>query len=340
MSASVNDARAMQRAGALAHVVPLLAEFGVPLEDVASGLDFDAGSLTPETRVPFASAAAFLDRCAQRTDCPHFGLLLGGRYEWASHGPIQRLGSLAPTLGQALLDFVNFQGSYSSVAVVYLHRLGPDVFLGYGHHDRKTEASRLAYDLYAAVGYNFLRALSSGKAAPLEIHFCCREPDDIRPYQKFFGAPLRFNQSQLGFVLPERCLDIPLPGFNPILRQQVTQELIASGSLQQTWSAQVKRIVRPRLLREDPSLVGAARALGIQPRTLRRKLADEGTTFEEMRDEVRFVLARELLDLTDMKIVDVSDAVSFATHAAFVRAFTRWSGMTPTAWRRRTAAAG
>lgn len=330
----------MQRAGALAHVASLLAEFDVPLAEIKSGLDIDAGALTPETRVPFAAAMALLDRCAKRTECPHFGLLLGARYEWTSHGAIQRLGSLAPTLGQALLDFINFHGSYSSVAVVYLNRLGPDVFLGYGHHDRRTKASRLAYDLYAAVGYNFLRALSNGKVTPLEIHFCCREPDDLRPYVKFFGVPLRFNQSQLGLVLPGRCLDAPMPGFDPVLRQQVTQELIASGALPQNWSGQVKRIVRPQLLREDPSLVGTARALDIQPRTLRRKLAEEGTTFEELRDQVRFVLARELLDLTDMKIVDVSGAVSFATHAAFVKAFTRWSGMAPSAWRRRTPAAG
>lgn len=334
MPTAASDVRDMQRAGALAHVAPLLAEFGIPLGELRSGLDFDPGTLTPETRVSFASAILFLERCAQRTGCPHFGLLLGARYEWASHGAIQRLGSLAPTLGQALLDFISFQGSYSSVAVAYIHRLGSDIFLGYGLHDRKTEASRLAYDVYAAVGFNFLKGLSGGKVIPVEIHFCCREPEDIRPYVKFFGVPLRFNQSQLGLVLPESCLDYPLPGFNPVLRQQVMQELIASGLLQQKWSDQVKRTVRPRLLRDDPSLVGAAQALGIQPRTLRRRLAAEGTTFEILRDQVRFVLARELLELTDMPIVEVSEAVSFSTHAAFVKAFVRWSGMTPSAWKR------
>lgn len=328
--------RGIQRAGALAHAGPLLAEFGVSIEEVGRGLDFDAAAMTPETRLPFSSANAFLERCAQRTQCPHFGLLLGARYEWTSHGAIQRLANLAPTLRQALLDFVSLQGSYSSVAVAYLHRLGPDVFLGYGLHDRHTEASRLAYDLYAAVGFNFVRALSSGKVIPAEIHFCSREPADLQPYAKFFRIPLRFNQSQLGLVLPEQGLDQPMPDFDPAMRQRAMQEMVESGLLHQTWSDRVKRIVRPQLLKDDPSLVGASRALDVHPRTLRRKLADEGTSFEILRDQVRFVLARELLDLTDMRIVEVSGAVSFATHGAFVRAFGRWSGMTPTVWRRRS----
>jgi AraC-like DNA-binding protein len=325
----------LQRAGPLANARTLLAEYGVDILEVADGLDLDPFALTAESRVSYASALAFLARCAHRTNCPHFGLLLGARYEWSSHGDVQRLGSFAPTLRQALLDFVTFQGSYSSVAGVYLLRLGSDFCLGYGLHDRQTEASRLAYDLCAAVGYNFVRGLSNGKVLPAEIHFCSREPDDIEPYLKFFRVPLRFNQSHLGLILTEESLGFPLPGFDPVMRQRATQELTARGLMQQTWSARVKRIVRPQLLRDDPSLVGAARALDVHPRTLRRKLAHERTTFEVLRDEVRFVLARELLDLTNMKIVDVSGAVAFATHGAFDRAFTRWSGMTPTAWRRR-----
>ena len=92
---------------------------------------------------------------------------------------------------------------------------------------------------------------------------------------------------------------------------------------------------QPQLMRDDPSLAGTARTLDVHPRTLRRKLAEEGVTFEEVRDQVRFIMATELLDLTDMSVGDISAAVSFATHAAFVRAFTRWSGLTPIAWRRR-----
>jgi AraC-like DNA-binding protein len=76
-----------------------------------------------------------------------------------------------------------------------------------------------------------------------------------------------------------------------------------------------------------------AAMMGINPRTLRRRLATEGLTFEQVKDEVRFGAARELLEVTDLAIGDVASALSFATHSAFVHAFRRWSGTTPTAFR-------
>jgi AraC-like DNA-binding protein len=70
---------------------------------------------------------------------------------------------------------------------------------------------------------------------------------------------------------------------------------------------------------------------------LRRHLAEEGITFEAVRDDVRFVLARELLALTDLPIGEISASLVFSNQTAFVRAFRRWSGSTPSQWR---AAAG
>jgi AraC-like DNA-binding protein len=79
---------------------------------------------------------------------------------------------------------------------------------------------------------------------------------------------------------------------------------------------------------------GMARSLGLVPRTLRRQLSAEGTVFETIRDDVRFNAARELLALTDLPVGEIADALAFASHSAFGQAFRRWSGSSPTAWRR------
>jgi AraC-like DNA-binding protein len=102
----------------------------------------------------------------------------------------------------------------------------------------------------------------------------------------------------------------------------------------------VRHLVRPQLLRGDPSMAGLARQLGLGPRTLRRHLAAEGAVFETIRDEVRFNAARELLALTDLPVGEIADALAFAGHSAFDQAFRRWSGTSPTAWRRSTVASG
>jgi AraC-like DNA-binding protein len=339
MSVAEKNSAATQRAGALAHIASLLAEFDVDPAGISQEIGLNIAEITSDTILPFSAALDLLECASARTGCPHFGLLLGARYAWQSHGEIQRLGSLAPTLRQALLDFVAHQGMYSSGSVAYLNKTGKDFTLGCGLIDRTRDASRIIYDLYAAVGLNFVKALTNGRVEPVEIHFCTRKPEDVLPYTKFFGVPLKFNMSQFGLLLAGATIDTPLTGFDPELRRRVEIEIAARGAAL-PWAARVRRAVRPQLMRDDPSLAGCASALAIHPRTLRRKLAAEGLTFEQVRDQVRFVMATELLELTDMTAGEISAAMSFATHAAFVRAFTRWSGMTPTAWRRRPSSHG
>ncbi len=87
-------------------------------------------------------------------------------------------------------------------------------------------------------------------------------------------------------------------------------------------------MLRPALSEGAASLPDLARALSMSARTLSRKLSQEGTTFEQERDRMRYTMAAELLALTDLKVGDIASSLSFANHAAFDRAFRRWSGTT------------
>ncbi|WP_431311188.1 helix-turn-helix domain-containing protein [Methylobacterium nigriterrae] len=72
----------------------------------------------------------------------------------------------------------------------------------------------------------------------------------------------------------------------------------------------------------------------IDRRTLRRRLQAEGTTFRQLVNEARFRVAKHLLADTGMSVAQISAALGFSEPAAFTHAFRRWSGMTPSAWRR------
>jgi len=69
---------------------------------------------------------------------------------------------------------------------------------------------------------------------------------------------------------------------------------------------------------------------------LNRYLKAEGTAFRTVADEVRFGIARQLLEDTDLPLVEIAAALDFSEPAAFTRAFHRWSGSTPSAWRANT----
>jgi AraC-like DNA-binding protein len=73
--------------------------------------------------------------------------------------------------------------------------------------------------------------------------------------------------------------------------------------------------------------------MGVHPRTLERRLAGEGQTFETLRDEVRFSVARELLELTDIPVGEIGAILAFASPGVFTDAFRRVSATSPSAWR-------
>ena len=329
---------AFQRAGAFAHLASVVRSLGGSPAAISAGLDVDLEALAADDLVPFADCLIVLERAAEQTGCGHVGLLMGAEYRWAQHGIIQRLAREAPTLREALQDFVTWQLGYTSGAAVYLHRFGADFALGYGIYDRVSPGSRHLYEAVVAIGCDMLRDLTDGRVAPLEIHLCHASPEDAAIYQRVLRVPVRFNQIQSCLIVPGADIDLPRPAAHPERRQdliaQITRMLgLPAGQV----GARVRHLVRSRLLRGDPSMAGMARCLGLGARTLRRQLAAEGAVFETIRDEVRFNAARELLALTDLPVGEIADALAFASHSAFGQAFRRWSGTSPTEWRRQTA---
>ncbi len=326
---------AFQRAGAFAHLASVVRGLGGSPAKVSEGLGFDLDAVAHDDLLPFGDCLTVLERAADQTGCAHVGLLMGAQYRWSHHGIIHHLAKEAPTLREALQDFVGWQLGYTSGAVVYLHRVGRDFALGYGIYDRASPGGRHLYEAVVAIGCEILRDLTGGRVTPLEVHVCHAEPADAAIYQRILRVPVRFNQSQYCLIISGDDIDFRRRDADPARRADVlariTQVLgVPVGQI----SARVRHRVRPQLLRGDPSMAGMARALGLGPRTLRRQLAAEGAVFEAIRDDVRFNAARELLGLTDLSVGDVAYALAFASHSAFGQAFRRWSGTSPTAWRR------
>jgi AraC-like DNA-binding protein len=102
-------------------------------------------------------------------------------------------------------------------------------------------------------------------------------------------------------------------------------------------SGRVRHLLRPLLLAERAGMADVAARLGVHPRALRRRLRDEGTTFEAIKDEVRRTAACELLMLGGLSVADVSATLDYATPSAFAHAFRRWTGESPGRWRARHA---
>src|SRR4051794_9102087 len=218
---------ALQRVGPLVDLPSMLAEFNVDVEDVLSGTQIGNQDLVADRFIPFSAALLLLERASVLTGCPHFGLLLGSRHDHTILGLIGQLMSHAPTLRQALLDFVGWQMGNSRGATVYLHRIGSEFALGYGVYDRQSPGGRQLYDLGIAVGCNMVRALSGGRAEPSAVLLSHRPPEDRRLYDDVLKTPLLFDQHQTCIILSGPAMAAANPRANPVERQCILANLEA-----------------------------------------------------------------------------------------------------------------
>lgn len=158
----------LQRVGPVAELPRLLDELGVDVAEAFDGSGLDPRDLKPEARVAYPTLIALMERSAAVARRPFLGLLLGARSDHRSLGVIGEMMASAPTLGDALRDYVEMQIGYSRSAVVYLQIVEGSHFIGYGLHDNDVNPSRQIHDLVLAVGCNMLRSLTDGRAQRYE----------------------------------------------------------------------------------------------------------------------------------------------------------------------------
>jgi len=178
--------------------------------------------------------------------------------------------------------------------------------------------------------------VSAHPFAPLEVHFQHAARGDRAIYETHFGCPVRFETGRDALLVDPRALDAPnILGDETIARffdQHLAAEL-AKLALEDSLDQQVSRAVVPLLSEGVPTLSRIASELGLSARTLQRRLADEGQSFQALVDKARYDLARKLLRETDYSLAETAFLTGFAEQSGFTRAFKRWQGQTPRSYR-------
>jgi AraC-like DNA-binding protein len=164
----------------------------------------------------------------------------------------------------------------------------------------------------------------------------CAAPADVRRHVEVFGVRPVFGAERNTAVLDAALLDLPLPQADE-LTAAMTEAQCRDLLDRRTARAGVAGQVRDALLRSPadmPDIAAVAAGLAVSGRTLRRRLAAEGTSFRSLADEVRGALAEELLTTGSLSVEEVGRRLGYAEPASFTHAFSRWKGMSPRAFTR------
>ena len=200
---------------------------------------------------------------------------------------------------------------------------------------RQRLVTELAFSNIAAVGRS-LYGKQVERAEGVEVHLNYSRPAHVACYKKAINVPVTFDCEHSQLLLPSAVLDTPVKTANRsehvVFHQQCEEILRGLSSVEKT-TADVRQCLI-QSAGDFLDIAQVAESMHVSERTLRRRLAAESTTFRATAEEVRDLLAREYLIETDLTIADIAHLLGYSETVNFRRAFVRWNGVTPGAYRK------
>lgn len=295
----------------------------------------------PDARVSAAQAAAMTRYVIEHTGCEGIGIEIGLRAKPTAHGYLGYAALSAGTAGEAFALFQQFgrlrSGDFSLA-------LGIDGDQAVVEVRENHPLGTLRHTLYEGVMSGFVtlgRHIFGEPIEGVELCFEWPEPAYFEPYR--WLLPLaRFSQPANQIRFPAVLLEKRLPMGDPVavkaLLRQCEQELAELGPAADNLLPRLKA----ELLNGEPrfaDLETIAARLFMSGRTLKRRLAEAHSNFQQLRDEVRYREALRLLAKPELEMAHIAARLGYLDPAHFTRAFRRWSGRTPSAVRAELAGA-
>jgi AraC-like DNA-binding protein len=181
-----------------------------------------------------------------------------------------------------------------------------------------------------------LRQMTQRELAPRRIAFRHSAPREPSAFESLFGTAPDYGASFDGFEADASWLDEPLRATNSKLRDYFVKQCeLASAAFASDppLTGQVRQRLVASMDGQLPSMASVARALGTSPRSLHRRLADEGTRWNDLVDEVRRQFAETYLGRQRLAVSEVAYLLGFNDASAFFKAFKRWTGTSPSEYR-------
>jgi AraC-like DNA-binding protein len=287
----------------------------------------------PRARVPLDASRRLWEAARSATRDEAFGIIAS---RFVTPSTFQALGYAvlsSETLSEAFARVERYARFVSDAADVRFVREGHRSRLTIGVLPGTPALAPEAVEAMLALMLRVAREMRGPGVRPIEVSLRREAPRDTKPFETFFGVPVRFGAPLDSMVLRADDLDAKLATADAATAK--ANELVveqAMGSNQPSYSAQVRAEIATRLPSGEPSIREIARALRTSTRTLQRRLAEEERCFHEVLAETRTTLAERYLG-EGRPVTEVAFLLGFGDASAFSRAFRRWTGTPPSRWR-------
>jgi AraC-like DNA-binding protein len=309
---------------------------GVTPAALARAAGLPDGALAP---LPESLAAGdylrLLDAGAELAQDAHFGLHVGECVKLGTYSVYGLVLLACRDFGQAVEQTMRYEALAHDLGRSQLSLDGASARYEWTSH--YPDASRhLADSVFAGI-QTFGRWLAGAQLPPAEVSFTHGGSADTHEYERVFGALPRFGAALNAARFDAALLALPVPNADitlyPVLQQHAERLLSQREAAPPAIVAQVRAAIIRNLAHDRVRLNAIAAELGLSPRTLQRKLADAGASFQQVLDAARYALARDYLRQGSLSLLEIAFLLGYQEQSAFTHAFKEWSGMNPGAWR-------
>lgn len=238
-------------------------------------------------------------------------------------------------LGQALQRMERYHASVYDANPAQIHLQDDQVCIEWGV--ARGRPGPLVDETAIASVVQLSRDLTGCRVLFKEVTFVNPRPTDLAPYEAFFGGVVRFDAPSTRLVFDVAWLAQPLRKSDPALLAMLDQQ--AETLLQRVAHLPLavdawRRSLVPLIREGRTSLAALARAHHLSARSLQRRLADQGMTFQGLLDETRRHLAEAYLRDERLDLAEIALLLGYSEQSAFTRAFRTWTGLPPAQWLR------
>jgi AraC-type DNA-binding domain-containing proteins len=324
----------------IATVVESLRDEGVSPREALTGIHISETQLSsPAVRVSANQVMECYRNAIRLSPDPHFAYRTGLRFHVSTYG----------MYGFAILSSTDFRRTMA-FAVEYHQLAAPLVDVQFLEQDKDVAwaMAPFPYPQVDAPLYKFIVELQAGvhvslhrdvmgqSFCPSELHFAFGRPRGAKKDDEIFDCPVRYGQPENKLVFDAAWLNGTPHLGNEVTFSEVSalcDRLLSELKLSTGVAGRVREIFLA-CMGQPTSFDLVAGRLKMSPRTLRRKLEQEGTSFRELIDELRAHAAIKYVRDTDLTIEDIAFALGFSDAAAFRHAFRRWTKSAPHEYRR------
>ncbi len=307
---------------------PILGRAGV------SEQDFDSR----QRRISAASESKCLEYAAEAMDDSAFGLHLAEEANPREAGLPFYIASAANDIGEALALFARYSRIVNEAMRIKLVRAPDGVVAEITFGDHSLHGAKQVTEFATAVILKGVREVAGRNIRPMHVSFAHGRNSDLRAFERYFRCPVEFGASRDQLAFSNETLALPLVTADPRLLETLRpicdaaakERNTAIGSLR----AAVEKETQKLLPHGKAKRHSVARSLGLSERTLTRKLADEGTTYEQISDQLRQSLALQYIKEQSVSLSQIAWLLGYEGPASFNRAFRRWTGRSPSVARK------